>query len=202
LPPDDDYDLHDEQDATRLRELARLTRAGGDRRRIAILIGELIEGWRPHYRRWLEVRHGPEVAENVDGRVQVKLTELLLRTQEFDMPWGAVVWVNVKRYALGDEQRDRARHAKAASTDELAEVLPDTDTAEQLDAAEGPDIDADRLRRSLARLDPKDREVLELCFYENLCRQELAERLDVTPGNAGVIKHRAVASLIESWNAV
>ncbi len=198
--PDDDYEAHDEQDAIRLRELGRLIGSGGDRARIKVLIGELIIGWRPHYFRWLEVRYGPEVAESVDGRVQVKLTELLMRTQTFEMPWGAVVWANVKRFALGDERRDRARHAKVASTDDLADVLPDYDTASQLDTAEGPDVDSGRLSLAMERLSSEDREILELYFHQDLGRDDVAAQLAITPNNAAVRKFRAVRRLTDAWN--
>jgi len=201
-PEHDDYELHDEQDAGRLRELAGLMCSGNDRARIKILIGELIDGWRPHYIRWLEIRYGPEIAENVDGRVQVKLIELLLRRQKFNMPWGAVVWVNVKKYALGDEQRDRARHTKVVSTDDLADVLPNHETAEQLERAEGPDVDTNRLTRAMARVSAEDREILELYFYENLERDDVAARLNITPNNAAVRKFRAVKRLTVAWNDV
>lgn len=196
----DDYDLLDEQDSRRLRQLATLLETGEDPRRASVLIAELITGWKPFYFRWLELRHGAEVAEEVDGRVQVKLTQLLLRTQKFDQPWGAVVWVNVKKYALGDELRARAKRGQEKSVEILPETADDPSAAAAFEEAEGPDYDIARLDRAIARLSEKDREMIKLVFYEHLERDEIAKRLDISPGHVSVNKHRAIERLRRAWD--
>jgi RNA polymerase sigma factor (sigma-70 family) len=197
----DDYEPHDERDSRRLRELAALLKTGEDPRRVSELIAELIAGWKPYYFPWLELRHGTEVAEEVDGRVQVKLTELLLRTQEFDQPWGAVVWVNVKKYTLGDELRARARRSPEESVAIAPEIVADPSVAAEFEEVEGPDYDVARLNRAIACLSGKDREMIDLVFNEDLDRDKMAERLGISPGHVSVNKHRAVERLRRAWEA-
>lgn len=196
----DDYDRHDEQDSRRLRQLATLLETGEDPRRASVLIAELINGWKPYYFRWLELRHGAEVAEEVDGRVQVKLTQLLLRTQKFDQPWGAVVWVNVKKYSLGDELRARAKRSREESVEVVPDTVGDPSAAAGFEEAEGPDHDIARLDRAVARLSEKDREMIKLVFYDHLERDEIARRLDISPGHVSVSKHRALERLRRAWD--
>lgn len=201
----DDYELRDEQDAVRLRELACLIRTGEDPERVQTLIAELIMGWRPHYLAWLEVRFGPDIAQEVDARALEKLTRLLLRKQTFDQPWGAVVWANVKRYALGDELRERARRSPEVAAEDpsmLAAGPSATDplTEAEFEAAEGPEVDTARLDQALNQLSPSDRELIEMLFFDNVGRAQAATKLGIKPGTLSVRKLRALKRLREAWD--
>lgn len=53
------------------------------------------------------------------------------------------------------------------------------------------------LRSALARLDPRDREIVLLSEYAGLDTAELARLLEVAPGTVGSRKHRALVRLRE-----
>jgi len=97
-------------------------------------------------------------------------------------------------------RREGLRHLE--KTGKRAErEAPIEAAAAQADPGDGPARilerleSAERVREALARLSPRDREVLALRYLEELKFSELAERLDIPLGTAKVRVHRALARL-------
>lgn len=57
------------------------------------------------------------------------------------------------------------------------------------------EIESERLRAIIARLPPRDQEVLDLRFFAGLEAMEMAELLDITANHASVLVYRALARL-------
>jgi RNA polymerase sigma-70 factor (ECF subfamily) len=71
------------------------------------------------------------------------------------------------------------------------------DMPEAIDPCEQDDLDQAKLAGCLARLPERERSVLVLGFYAEKPADEVACELGLTPGNARVIRHRALVALRE-----
>jgi RNA polymerase sigma-70 factor (ECF subfamily) len=100
----------------------------------------------------------------------------------------------IARHAALDELRRRRRGA------ELASDLPDTAAADPADAADGA-LRRAAVRAALARLSPREREIVALKFQAGLDNAELAAVLGVSVSNAGTLLHRAMSKLREAVDA-
>jgi RNA polymerase sigma-70 factor, ECF subfamily len=97
----------------------------------------------------------------------------------------------IARNAALDELRRRGRQA------ELAAEPADLDGASAEASAEG----AERrlaLRDALARLEPRERELIALKFFAGLGNAEIAAVVGISESNAGTRLHRAVTKLREA----
>jgi len=120
--------------------------------------------------------------------------ERLLRARSrFDPGRGsprALLFTIVRNAAL-DELRRRKRREPAASP-----------AAERLTAAPGSDQEdierRDSVRRALAQLPARDREIVLLKFHGQLTNAELARALGISESNAGTRLHRALERLRET----
>lgn len=59
--------------------------------------------------------------------------------------------------------------------------------------------DAAEVHAALAKLSPNYREILYLKYFGELTNQEIAETMDISPNNAGVILYRALAKFHEFY---
>jgi RNA polymerase sigma-70 factor (ECF subfamily) len=100
-------------------------------------------------------------------------------------------WVfGIARNAALDELRRRGRVVPLRA--EVAEDVP------------APGVDADvraTVRAAVARLEPRDRELVALRFHAGLTTAELAAVLGVSESNAGTRLHRAMTKLREACDA-
>ena len=118
------------------------------------------------------------------------------RRRQFDPRRGSArAWLfGIARNAALDELRRRRRSA-ALAADPPDPALP------------GPDDEADRalrraaVRAALARLAPREREIVALKFHGGLDNAELARVLGVSVSNAGTQLHRAMSKLREAVDA-
>jgi RNA polymerase sigma-70 factor (ECF subfamily) len=99
----------------------------------------------------------------------------------------------IARHAALDELRKRKRRATLAA--DLPADLPGPD--DEADAA----LQRAAVRDALARLAPRDREVIALKFHAGLDNAELAAVLGVSVSNAGTRLHRAMTTLREAVDA-
>jgi RNA polymerase sigma-70 factor (ECF subfamily) len=99
----------------------------------------------------------------------------------------------IARHAALDELRKRKRRATLAA--DLPADLPGPD--DEADAA----LQRAAVRDALARLAPRDREVIALKFHAGLDNAELAAVLGVSVSNAGTRLHRAMSTLREAVDA-
>jgi RNA polymerase sigma-70 factor (ECF subfamily) len=98
----------------------------------------------------------------------------------------------IARNAALDELRRRGRQAElAAEPEDLAATAAPHESAEQ---------SARRLAvaAGLARLDPRERELIAMKFFAGLTNVEIAEVLGLSESNAGTKLHRAVTKLREA----
>ena len=99
----------------------------------------------------------------------------------------------IARNAALDELRRRKRRAPAASP--AAESL----AAPAAPGADPEDVERrDSVRRALAQLSARDREVVLLKFHGQLTNAELARALGISESNAGTRLHRALERLRET----
>lgn len=69
------------------------------------------------------------------------------------------------------------------------------DVPEAVDPPEQPDLDETRLSGCLERLPERERSVVVLGFFADKPADAVARELGLTPGNARVIRHRALLKL-------
>ena len=114
----------------------------------------------------------------------------------FDVGRGSArAWLfGIARNAALDELRRRKRHAS------LEHEVADPLTASPEDALDAA-LRAAEIRRALATLAPRDREVIALKFHAGLDNAELADVLGVSKSNAGTLLHRAMTKLREALDA-
>jgi RNA polymerase sigma-70 factor (ECF subfamily) len=95
--------------------------------------------------------------------------------------------LGVARTLSREIQRKRARDG-AALPDEQTLVL-------QTPAPELEPLAGDHLRDCLERLAERERTIVVLSFFHEQSSKEIAQALDLTPGNVRVIRHRAIDRL-------
>jgi RNA polymerase sigma-70 factor (ECF subfamily) len=100
----------------------------------------------------------------------------------------------IARNAALDELRRRRRSATLAADPAELDADPFEDAAE--DAVRRATV-----RAALARLEPRDRELIALKFHGGLTNAELARVLGTSESNAGTRLHRAVTKLREACHA-
>lgn len=191
----DDFSRHDILDAGRLTAL-RDAIATGKHEQVRMLMGELIAGWHPIVHDYIAIRHGPEVAEEVMGSLQVKLVKLLLRKQGFPQAWGKIVWKNAK-WGLSDVLEGRQVDVEHRSdVEDMNEEIGDPTSGFEIEAVdERLSVDADRLNRAMARLPDNDRRLLEMIHWDDMDDADAAVEFDLAPGTFAVRKHRALERL-------
>ena len=96
----------------------------------------------------------------------------------------------IARNAALDELRKRKRAAES----ELLDERTPADGPSPEDAADLA-LRRDTVRRALATLPARDREIVALKFHAGLDNNELARVLDVSESNAGTLLHRAMTKL-------
>ena len=164
----DDFSRHDSLDAGRLAAL-RDAIAKGDDQQVRVLIGELIAGWHPIVHGYVAIRRGPEVADEVMGRLQVRLVTLLLRKQEFSQAWGKVVWKNAKWILSDILEEHRVDFERRSDVEDIGAEIGDPTSGFEFEAIdERLSVDADRLNRALARLSDADRRWFEMLYWEDM----------------------------------
>ena len=137
--------------------------------------------------------HDATAAEDVTAQA---FERAFRRRRTFDARKGSPrTWLfGIARNAALDELRRRKRSVP------LAADPPDP-------ALAGPDDEADRalrraaVRAALARLAPREREIIALKFHGGLDNAELARVLGVSVSNAGTQLHRAMSKLREAVDA-
>ena len=118
------------------------------------------------------------------------------KQRSFDARRGSQrAWVfGIARNAALDELRRKKRQATLAADPEDVRAGTVEDQAEAL-------LQRAAVRAALARLSPRDRELIALKFHAGLENAELAAVLGVSPSNAGTLLHRAMTKLRETLDA-
>ena len=99
----------------------------------------------------------------------------------------------IARNATLDELRRRGRQAKLATDPEDVNLVAAVDLAEESDRKL-------EVRRALATLPGRDRELIALKFFAGLSNSEIATALGCSESNAGTRIHRAVTKLREAMS--
>lgn len=136
------------------------------------------------------LRH-PALAEDVTAQA---FERALRKRRSFDPERGSARgWLfSIARNAALDELRRQRRRGLAPLDERLADDGPSVE--ERADTA----LRRVALRRALATLAPRERELIALKFFAGLDNGEIAGVLGVTDSNAGTLLHRAVRKLREA----
>jgi len=112
------------------------------------------------------------------------------RRRRFDPRRGSGrAWVfGIARNAALDELRRRKRRAHLAVDPEDASAMSVGDDAETA-------LRRESLRRAMAELGARDRELIALRFFGDLSHDEIATVLGISASNAGTRLHRAIEKL-------
>ncbi len=102
----------------------------------------------------------------------------------------------IARNAALDELRRRGRHASLAAEPVAAEWGASLAHAPQ-EAAERS-AQADLVRRAVAALTPRERELVALKFFAGLTNGEIARVISTSESNAGTMLHRVLKKLREA----
>ncbi len=138
---------------------------------------------------------------NVEGAEDVAQETLrrvghALRTERIEHPPALAAFVfQTARHVCMQLHRSKAREHRA-----LERVSGDQAThGHPSDALTALIVDERRMavRTALAALDRADRELLRLAYYDQLSADEIAARLNSTPGAVRVRKHRALRRLAD-----
>ena len=118
------------------------------------------------------------------------------KQRSFDLRKGSQrAWLfGIARNAALDELRRRKRQATLVAEPEDLRAIAVDDQAEAL-------LRRAAVRAALARLTPRDRELIALKFHAGLDNAELAAVVGVSPSNAGTLLHRAMTKLRETLDA-
>lgn len=109
-----------------------------------------------------------------------------------------LAWLyGIARRVVANHHRSRARALRAAGRIDARELL-DEDAADRIVARIDSQRAAREVYRSLAALPERQRAVVELVAVDGLSLVEAAVALDVSPGNARVLYHRARRRLAHS----
>ena len=187
---------HDRSDTKLLAELGELRAANELPERQNRIIGELIGGRYLIFLPWLTARTGREAAEEIAGRVELRLVLLLRTRHHFSAPFGAVVWriVRDERWAYIQEQ-NASHETPVAGVYADPSAEPDEDPFVDIDF--DPERDAERFTKLVAELSERDQRVIQLLVIDELPRSEAAERLGVKVNALDQARHRALRRLAE-----
>jgi RNA polymerase sigma-70 factor (ECF subfamily) len=127
-----------------------------------------------------------EDAEDLASQVFLKASQ---RLDDARSDASVASWLfTVARNVIVDHWRRYYRTPPSVELDETATLLhdeePPTGSAEETEQL---------VERVLAALPPRYRQVLELRFLQGYSIDEIAQEMSVTPGNAKVLQHRALA---------
>ncbi len=131
------------------------------------------------------------LAEDVTAQAFERLFRVRRRIDPGRGSARALLFTIARNAALDEIRRRRRRPATGASA------------AEQLASAAAPGAEAEdverreTVRRAMAELAPRDREIVLLKFYGQLTNAELATALGISESNAGTRLHRALGKLRE-----
>jgi RNA polymerase sigma-70 factor (ECF subfamily) len=151
--------------------------------------------------------HGDAARDLAQDILQDLSVEALQSAHRLDLQRSARSWLmgvllNVLRQHRDEIFRQRRRTYQRAGSAEEDAAFFDWVAARAGHLAQGREAalgDAQEMAGLLSRLEPKDREVLELGVVLELDGQELAERLGIAPGTARQRLHRAKARLHALW---
>jgi len=129
------------------------------------------------------------LAESITARV------FLIVVRRFEQCRGnAVAWLwSIVRSELARHFRDRKLHEPL---DALASVEKSDGLADPVCRAERDEM-AERTRRALNQLDEPAHSLVYMKFFLEMSNSDIAEALNMTPGNVGVSAHRALKKLRE-----
>jgi RNA polymerase sigma-70 factor, ECF subfamily len=135
----------------------------------------------------------PAAAEDV---TELAFERAYRRRRTFDRRRGEErAWLfGIARNAALDELRRRRHLAKLI-------VDPEDRGAESVPDAAEVALARTTVRQALAKLPPREREIVALKFHAGLSNAELAQVLGVSESNAGTMLHRTIEKLRKACNA-
>jgi len=141
---------------------------------------------------FLRYRVGPDDAEDLTARVFEKAWAGRRRYRHEIAAWGTWLLAIARNEAI-DHLRKRRRHEPLES----AAAIPATGATPEELAVDGENID--RLKRLLAALGDRERELIALKFGAGLTNREIATLVGLGESNVGTVLHRTIGALRSEW---
>lgn len=134
---------------------------------------------------WSRVQDAP-LAEDLTGEVFTRMVANLPNYRDRSLPFRAWLY-QIARNLIIDH------HRKEAS----AQSLKDVANANAVSPEENVEValTLERVQRALEKIDPAQREVVELRFLAELSLEEVAEAMDKSVAAVKALQHRGLASL-------
>lgn len=134
---------------------------------------------------------GPQEAEDLTSCIFEKLYQ---RFEEYNPQKATLeVWTFMLAGSAAADyfRRKKIRRFFSLSTEQEAEIPSGETAAGALEQAEAEQ----QLHHALLKLTDKEREIVNLHFYQRLKQREIAAVTGMTPSNVGVILHRSAKKL-------
>lgn len=145
---------------------------------------------------WSRV-HDQAIAEDLTGELFTRMVIALPDYRANGVPFQAWLY-RIARNLITDHHRKYGGRQVVDLT-QTADLSTEEDDPMQLIAAK---LTAEKVQRALERIDPAQREVVELRFLVGLSLQEAAETLDKTVASIKSLQHRGLKSLRGSLRAL
>lgn len=147
------------------------------------------------YRYFLRRCGHRELAEDLTSQLFVRLIKSLPTLEWRGLPLEAWLFRTASNLLI-DHWRKQGRvfETHPESDDETGSWEPLAHDPSPAETAELV-MESEKLREVLARLSPRDQEVLDLRFFAGLEPMEMAEMLHISPNHASVLVYRAIARL-------
>ncbi|MBI2278824.1 MAG: sigma-70 family RNA polymerase sigma factor [Candidatus Brennerbacteria bacterium] len=152
--------------------------------------GALYDLYMPRIYRFVFLRtRGREDAEDLTHQVFMNAWQNLHRYETRGFPFGSWLY-RIASNAVIDYYRTAKAHAPLEAVPEEVFAEPNT-MGDVVDTA----INLDRIRITLASLEPDQQNVLLMKFVDDMTNKEIADALGKTEGAVRVIQHRAIKKL-------
>jgi len=146
----------------------------------------------PKVLNFLRYRVGPDEAEDLTARVFEKAWAGRRRYRQELAALGTWLLAIARNEAI-DHLRKRRRHEPL----ETAAAIPATGATPEERAADGENVD--RLKRLLAALGDRERELIALKYGAGLTNREIATFVGLGESNVGTVLHRTIEALRRGW---
>lgn len=129
-------------------------------------------------------------AEDLTGELFVRMVYSLPDYRADGTPFRAWLY-RIARNLVTDHHRKYGRHEALDLTQTAVTSVSEEDPMQLIDMK----LTAESVQQALARIDPAQREVVELRFLAGLSLQEVADTLDKTVAAVKALQHRGLSTL-------
>ena len=136
---------------------------------------------------WSRV-HDAEQAEDLTGEVFIRMVSSLSTYKDISLPFRAWLY-RIARNLIIDY------HRKESSANALADVVDQNIAQKAVEEQAEVSLTLQQVRRTLQKIDPEQREVVELRFLAELSLEEVSLVVNKSVAAVKALQHRGLASL-------